>query len=58
MELSATGGRNQTSAIVRSSVANSVTLLASEDHDRASAPVPRLLKHQEVEAQMNADKKG
>ena len=30
---SAASGRNQTSAIVRSSVANSVTLLAREDGD-------------------------
>ena len=44
---SAAGGRNQTSAMVRSSVANSVTLLAPEDHDGASAPVPRLLRQQE-----------
>ncbi len=57
MELSAADGRNQTSAMVRSSVANSVPLLAPEDHDRASAPVPRMLKHQEVATQMNADKK-
>ena len=55
---SAAGGRNQTSAIVRSSVANSVTLLAREDGDGASEPVPRLLRHQEVETQMHADKKG
>ena len=50
----AAGGRNQAIAMVRS-VANTVTLLASEDHDGASASVPRLLRRQEEEMQMNVD---
>ena len=56
--ISASIGRDQISAIVRSSVANSVTLPSHEDHDGNSASVPRLLRQQEAAGRGNAGSHG